>query len=61
MEPVLSVKAEYLLFDFGKDSNSYTDNNNDGDTYKIDHDLQINTLKVGINYHFASAYAAPLK
>ena len=29
--------------------------------YNCDHDLQIDTFKVRINYHFANAYAAPLK
>ena len=28
--------------------------------WDFDHDLQVNTFKVGINYHFANVYA-PLK
>jgi opacity protein-like surface antigen len=64
--PSWSVKAEYLHFDFGKKSidNAYTTGNawcytNYNETYS--REFAIDTFKVGINYHFANNYAAPLK
>ena len=59
--PSWSVKAEYQYFDFGKQNVSYA--YTDGEWNYTDRyckDLTINTFKVGINYHFANAYA-PLK
>jgi opacity protein-like surface antigen len=66
--PSWSVKAEYLHFDFGKQSRDYAYTIG-GDTptqWYEDHtgrysrDLTVDTFKVGLNYHFANAYA-PLK
>lgn len=55
MSPSWSLKAEYLYFDFGKvDQTIY------GYTYGINHQLEINTFKAGLNYHFGNVYA-PLK
>jgi opacity protein-like surface antigen len=64
--PNWSVKAEYLHFDFGKKSvdNAYTTGNkwcytDYAETFS--RDFAVDTFKVGINYHFANNYAAPLK
>lgn len=64
--PNWSIKAEYLYFDFGKQNH----NNTGAYTYDCDctmnwndhydSTLTINTFKVGLNYHFNTAYA-PLK
>ena len=64
--PNWSIKAEYLYFDFGKQNH----NNSGSYTYgcdctmnwndHYDSQLTINTFKVGLNYHFNTAYA-PLK
>jgi outer membrane immunogenic protein len=56
--PNWSVKAEYLYFDFSRDCLSWTDYY--GTKYDFNRDLTVNSFKVGINYHFANAYA-PLK
>lgn len=56
--PNWSVKAEYLFFDFGQNSLSWTDGR--GNTFNFERELQINSFKVGLNYHFANVYA-PLK
>jgi opacity protein-like surface antigen len=60
--PSWSIKAEYLHFDFGKNTSSWTDTYCEPNkTWNFDRDLQLDTFKVGINYHFANNYAAPLK
>jgi outer membrane immunogenic protein len=58
--PNWSIKAEYLHFDFGKNTSSWYDPSC-YTTWNFDRDLQVDTFKVGINYHFANNYAAPLK
>jgi outer membrane immunogenic protein len=50
----LSVKAEYLYMDFGSD----TVRSSDGDIYEHEH--QIHTAKIGLNYRLGSD-AEPLK
>jgi opacity protein-like surface antigen len=60
--PAWSVKVEYQYFDFGTSTSSVT-------TYPtgfggaFDHDLTINTVKVGLNYHLGCCDSgfAPLK
>ena len=54
-----SVKAEYLYMDFGSFNTNWVDNNL-GSNWQFDHDLTVNTFKVGVNYHVNSIYA-PLK
>ena len=55
--PAWSVKVEYQFFDFGTSSSSLYANPGAGDdggnahTWSFNHDLTINTVKVGINYH----------
>jgi opacity protein-like surface antigen len=53
--PAWSVKVEYQFFDFGTSSSTlFTTSPVDGTVFSIgrfDHDLDINTVKVGINYH----------
>lgn len=59
--PAWSVKVEYQYFDFGTASSSL---NSAGTTYSFNHDLDINTVKLGINYHLGccdSGGFAPLK
>ena len=66
--PSWSVKAEYLYMDFGKVSHglSGTDGSANCDCHYFnwtdhqDSTLAINTFKVGLNYHFNTAYT-PLK
>jgi outer membrane immunogenic protein len=64
--PAWSVKVEYQFFDFGTSSSSMYANP-DGianqHTYSFNHDLEINTVKVGLNYHLGCCEAplAPLK
>ena len=51
--PAWSVKVEYQYFDFGTASSSLSLANAAGApiTYGFNHDLDINTVKFGINYH----------
>ncbi len=57
--PSWSVKAEYLYFDFGKNSHQGVyDGGYWSDRY--DSELTVNTFKVGLNYHFNNIYG-PLK
>ncbi|MGB9167164.1 MAG: hypothetical protein WCC41_22400, partial [Rhodomicrobium sp.] len=68
--PAWSVKLEYQFFDFGTSSSSlnsfyttppFPDNWAHGN---FNHDLEINTVKVGINYHLGccdSPLPVPLK
>ena len=60
--PSWSVKAEYLYLDFGSFNTNWVDNNpvNLGYNWQFDHDLYVNTFKVGVNYHFNNIYN-PLK
>ena len=55
--PAWSVKLEYQFFDFGTNTSVI-------DTYAFDNRLEINTVKVGINYHLGccdSPLPVPLK
>ena len=56
--PSWSVKAEYLFFDFGRNHVDWIDAR--GDDFRFDRELQVNSFKVGVNYHFNNFYA-PLK
>jgi outer membrane immunogenic protein len=47
-----TVKAEYLYLGFGEENSG----NNDGD--KFDHDLDLHTAKVGVNYKFGGGHDA---
>jgi opacity protein-like surface antigen len=64
--PAWSVKVEYQFFDFGTSSSSMfaaPDGVTDIDThtYSFNHDLTINTVKVGLNYHLGCCDNVPLK
>jgi outer membrane immunogenic protein len=65
--PAWSVKVEYQFFDFGTSSsalNTYTTDGSLVNYGNFNHDLEINTVKVGINYHLGccdSALPPPLK
>jgi outer membrane immunogenic protein len=54
-----SIKAEYQHFDFGKENSAiiFAD---DGDTFRFSHDLSVNTVKLGLNYHLGHGFE-PLK
>ena len=58
INPAWSLKAEYLHFDFGSER---IVNHSDGDRY--DNKLSIDTVKVGVNFHFGEGTTryAPLK
>ena len=55
--PNWSVKGEYLHFDFSKIT---ADGVFGVNTWGFDHDLFVNSVKVGLNYHFNAPYI-PLK
>ena len=57
--PNWSVKAEYLHFDFGQE-NYFLDRLTAATNWNFNHDLTVNSFKVGLNYHFNTVYA-PLK
>jgi outer membrane immunogenic protein len=57
--PSWSIKAEYLYFDFANSHTDWRDAYAAG-TWRFDHDLTVNSFKVGLNYHFNNVYA-PLK
>lgn len=65
--PNLSLKAEYLHFDFGTESGYQTALVADpptpaGYVFRNHHDVEIDTVKVGFNYHFDRPEPpAPLK
>ena len=65
--PAWSVKVEYQYFDFGTTSSTLFGEAPDGGqystTYSFNHDLTINTVKVGLNYHLGCCDNAlpPLK
>jgi outer membrane immunogenic protein len=59
LRPNWSLKAEYMHFDFDAER-SLTTKTNVG-TYRFDHDLTVDTVKVGINYHIYRDRAEPLK
>ncbi len=65
LNPNWSVKIEYLHFDFSGDNNNWNpgycyDPTGKWDTWKFKNDVQVDTVKLGINYHLIS-YPAPLK
>jgi len=56
-----SVKAEYLFFDFSRNHNHADFVDATGATlFRFDNELQVNSFKVGLNYHFNNVYT-PLK
>ncbi len=64
--PAWSVKVEYQYFDFGTSVSSLTSYNPDGTVGgrgAFNHDLDINTVKVGLNYHLGvdNTFLPPLK
>jgi outer membrane immunogenic protein len=59
--PSWSVKAEYLFFDFSRNHNHADFVDATGATlFRFDNELQVNSFKVGLNYHFNNVYT-PLK
>jgi outer membrane immunogenic protein len=69
LSPSWSVKAEYLYYDFSRENENISYTLTTGTVAKpvytnyyapIGHELDINTFKVGINYHFGNVYT-PLK
>jgi len=60
--PSWSVKSEYMFFDFGNQDHDFAFKDGDGCDHngKIHRELQVNTFKVGLNYHFNNVYT-PLK
>jgi outer membrane immunogenic protein len=62
----LSIKAEYLHFDFDTEEGSQTSLVADpptpaGYVFRNWHDVEIDTVKVGLNYHFGGRDPVPLK
>jgi outer membrane immunogenic protein len=57
--PSWSVKAEYLFFDFSR-NHDHADFVDGITTFRFDNELQVNSFKVGLNYHFNNVYT-PLK
>ncbi len=58
-----SVKLEYQYYDFALNDNNWTAtyNGSNYNSWKLfDHDLTVNTVKLGVNYHLTSSYV-PLK
>jgi outer membrane immunogenic protein len=68
LNPNWSVKVEYLYYDFGLNDNwnatycpvSGSACSTYGSWKVFDHDLTVNTVKLGVNYHLTSGYV-PLK
>jgi outer membrane immunogenic protein len=46
----LSIKGEYVYMDFGSHQANFT--YSDGGAYNFESDLDIHTVKIGLNYHF---------
>jgi outer membrane immunogenic protein len=59
INPAVSVKVEYLHFDFGSQNSTITTNGS-GTVFPFKHELTADTVKVGVNYHWLPAYE-PLK
>jgi outer membrane immunogenic protein len=57
INPAWSLKAEYLHFDFGDQDFSL---NGLANPSRFRETLEIDTVKVGVNYHFGTGYV-PLK
>ena len=68
MNPNWSVKVEYLYYDFGLNDHDWNATiaqlaatlRHYGSWRVFDHDLTVNTVKLGVNYHLTSGYV-PLK
>jgi opacity protein-like surface antigen len=58
LNPGWSVKAEYLHFEFDKENSSVSDIF--GDVARFSHDLTVDTVKLGLNYHLGHGFE-PLK
>lgn len=58
LSPAWSVKAEYQHFDFGQEQSTVQAANNK--VFHFGHDLTVDTVKAGINYHVGPSYE-PLK
>jgi hypothetical protein len=54
------VKAEYLFFDFSRNHDHADFVDPVFGTFRFDNELQVNSFKVGLNYHFNAPYT-PLK
>ena len=67
VSPLWSIKVEYLHFDFSNFNNNccndWISQQGWGVNNNFDHhaDLQIDTVKLGVNYFWSPAYPAPLK
>ncbi len=67
VSPLWSIKVEYLHFDFSNFNNNccndWISQQSWGVNNNFDHhaDLQIDTVKLGVNYFWSPAYPAPLK
>jgi len=69
LNPNWSVKVEYLFYDFGLNDNNWNATvcpagggacGSYAGWRVFDHDLTVNTVKLGVNYHLTSGYV-PLK
>jgi opacity protein-like surface antigen len=69
LNPSWSVKVEYLYYDFGLNDNNWNATfcpvgggacGSFASWRVFDHDLTVNTVKLGVNYHLTSGYV-PLK
>jgi opacity protein-like surface antigen len=69
LNPNWSVKVEYLFYDFGLNDNNWNATfcpvgggacGSFASWRVFDHDLTVNTVKLGVNYHLTSGYV-PLK
>jgi opacity protein-like surface antigen len=58
LNPGWSVKAEYLHFDFDKENSTIAFSS--GDVFRFSHDLTVDTVKAGLNYHLGHGFE-PLK
>jgi outer membrane immunogenic protein len=59
LRPNWSLKAEYMHYDFGTERTRTT--KVDVGTYRFDHDLTVDTVKLGLNYHIYRDRIEPLK
>jgi opacity protein-like surface antigen len=61
LTPSWSLKAEYQHFDFGSENSTTPFGvNDDCNTCRFSHDLTVDTVKLGMNYHFGHGFE-PLK
>jgi len=69
LNPNWSAKVEYLFYDFGLNDRDWNATicpigggtcSSFASWRVFDHDLQVNTVKLGVNYHLTSGYV-PLK